>query len=182
MGRPWTLKEKQTLKEKYGKVGIEKLAKEINHTPTQICAAAKRMGVKSRILLEDVKEDFLKEYKLGKTNGELAKIFFVSKTTVARWLDSLGLKSKYDCKTIPNRVKKRIRRKQKESWKKRKRKGDRRYRNPIAKKDSIVALRIYQEDESEFLKEIIKWREKHKRVPSLLEGFKILKSLGWSKE
>lgn len=43
------------------------------------------------------------------------------------------------------------------------------------------AADCFTEEQDEFLRAIIAFRTKHKRIPTLVEGFRIAKSLGWSK-
>jgi len=42
--------------------------------------------------------------------------------------------------------------------------------------------RIYTEEEIEFLKEIDRFRNRHQRIPSLVEGFRIAVRIGWRKQ
>jgi hypothetical protein len=49
-------------------------------------------------------------------------------------------------------------------------------------RDSDEIFCIFSEQESEFLRAINAWRVKHKRIPSLVEGFRIAKELGWQKQ
>lgn len=48
-------------------------------------------------------------------------------------------------------------------------------------KDSIGGLYYYTEYETEFLKAIATFRNKHNRPPTLLEGYQIALGLGWAK-
>lgn len=43
-------------------------------------------------------------------------------------------------------------------------------------------IEIHTDEESEFLKEILRFQDKYKRRPTLIEGFRIARRLGWRKQ
>lgn len=51
----------------------------------------------------------------------------------------------------------------------------------MTRMSTVDASNEFTPEQDEFIKEILKFRNKHRRPPTLVEGFRILKSLGWTK-
>ena len=54
------------------------------------------------------------------------------------------------------------------------------HREPL-EAESGRGLRYYEPDEEEFLRAILAFRNKHRRPPTLVEGLRIAKELGWKR-
>lgn len=51
----------------------------------------------------------------------------------------------------------------------------------LTRMPSVDASDEFTPEQDEFIREVLKFRTKHRRPPTLIEGFRILKSLGWRK-
>lgn len=95
--RKWNEEELQFLRENYGVLSLEEIAKKLNRTVSSIMHKAKRNGIKSVCKSEQRWTDeqvqyLIDNYKL-KTNKELAKILHKTKVAVDIKANNLGLKN-----------------------------------------------------------------------------------------
>jgi hypothetical protein len=190
--KPWTAKERQYLIDHWGKMPIENIAINLGRSQEVVRAAAQRykLGCSKTKLTPRVEFVVRDMHKAGKSDNQIGANFNVSSSTVQRWREQLGLLPTSTPSNPSDQIRDRI-------GKIAKRRQDKKRamahycKGRSAYEDTRMSARGYAgahnfsgypTEESEFLQAINRFRSAHHRIPSLLEGLHIAKSLGWQKQ
>lgn len=173
--RPWTAKEREFLKEN-SHLKAPELAKLLNRTPLAVRMAKKRWGVTNPKAHRTgpITLRLLRYYRKGWSDERIAQVLFVNPETVRRWRLQKGLPANgwsASARGYQSAVKKRqvLR-------------PVRPCGTPGRRPETGSPGRVNTEDEVELLKAVMAFRSRHQRPPTLIEGYRIAVSLGWSKE
>lgn len=174
--KPWSQADKQFLRNNHHK-SIAYLAEKLGRTSDSIHSMLARMELlRGRPRLEDYRESFIAAHALGLSDRRIAGRLSIPRTTATSWRNQLGLPpngwSKETRKLQSKRLVKRN--------KKRKKKPE---RKPLPEKPwKIQSMATYSDEQGDWIAVILKFRDEHKRPPTLQEAFRLALSVGYRKE
>jgi hypothetical protein len=181
MKKRWTLEEIQFLKENYGKKDLTFVIGRLNRSIESVVNKAFVLGLcrQNHRLTEEHERNLRQLHAEKLSDREIAtRLLFCSKKrgTIAKWRKQLGLPANHRRDKPRSGISKFL------DVQKKERKN---YHTPPHLTEKGMASRwihgAVPEDEEEFLRAILAFRNKNHRAPTLIEGFRIAQSLGWRK-
>jgi hypothetical protein len=91
MGKPWTRESRAKVRELFAVMSLPSLADLLGQPVYAVWYCACRLGLVERPMLDS--KSFREEHAKGSTDKEMGFLFGVSRSTVVRWRESLGLSS-----------------------------------------------------------------------------------------
>lgn len=179
--RPWTEEETMVVRNN-PRLPIKEIAAMIGRAVSTVKRHRKKLGL-TRCYDKDLHEkEFLKHYQQGLSDYVIGLRMRMSKSRVSGYRTALGLPPHGYTKLSRTMIGDNSRKTQNRLRADRRRsdKGMAELEGGMGKAKAI--LMVYDSDQAEFLRSILQFREQHKRVPTLLEGFRIALMLGWRKE
>ncbi len=156
----WTKEETDAVIASWGKVTLGQMSIQLGVTIDQLSSLGRRLNLGHSRIVKFNRDKLIEMHSQGATEAAMCATFNVCTETIRQWLVHLKLR-----KSTPRRPKQ---------------------LPPVSK--SVTPNQTgwnrdqYTDEESEFLHAIEVFRYEHKRVPTLIEGLRIAKELGWIKE
>lgn len=175
-GKPWTPREMAILHKNYTTASRREIVRLLpRHSLAAIGAQASKHGLKKEPRLRD--KDVISLHRLGLSDLRISRQLGVHQTTISNRRRKLGLEANYQPGEKSPHGLEAIR---SLAIKRRNPREERPLRLPKGD-GAVIALNLYKADEEEFLKAIMAFRNKRRRPPTMIEAFRLAKSLGWEK-